>query len=285
VIAAAGDIACEPGDSRFNGGVGTADACRQLAVSDLLVGGGFSAVLALGDNQYDCASLGAMQGAFDPSWGRVKSLIRPVPGNHEYNNTSVYGDTGCTGDAAGYFDYFGAAAGPRGRGYYSYDVGSWHVIALSSECYAISGCGAGSPEEQWLRADLAASTATCTLAYWHKPRWSSGNSGSITAMDALWRALADGGVELLLAGHDHHYERFAPLGADGSPTADGVREFVVGTGGKEHYGITSPISNSLVRNTDTFGVLAISLDQASYEWSFLPETGQTFTDSGSSACH
>jgi CSLREA domain-containing protein len=285
VIAAAGDIACEQGDSRYNGGAGTAEACRQLAVSDLLVGGGFSAVLALGDTQYDCASLGALQSVFNASWGRVKSLIRPAVGNHEYNGTSAYGDTGCTGDAAGYFDYFGSSAGPRGLGYYSFDIGSWHVISLSSECYAIAGCGAGSREEQWLRSDLAAHPALCTLAFWHKPRWSSGKSGSTVELDTLWRDLADGGVDVLLSGHDHHYERFAPLAADGTSTPNGLRQFVVGSGGKEHYDIAAPIGNSQVNNVDTFGVLALALDDGSYDWSFLPEAGKSFTDSGTTACH
>jgi acid phosphatase type 7 len=241
-------------------------------------------VFALGDTQYDCGSLAEFQASFAPSWGRVKSLIRPAIGNHEYHSSSAYGDPGCTGDASGYFDYFGTAAGPRGRGYYSFDIGSWHVISLSSECYAISGCGAGSPEEQWLRSDLAANPATCTLAFLHKPRWSSGKSGSTAELDTLWRVLAGARVDVVLSGHDHHYERFAPLDGDGTPTATGVREFVVGTGGKEHYDVVTPIANSVVHDTDAFGVLTLALRPGSYEWSFVPEASARFTDRGTATC-
>jgi hypothetical protein len=157
VIAAAGDIACDPGSSSFNGGAGTADACRQMATSDLLVGRGLAAVLPLGDIQYEDGPLSKFGQSYDPSWGRVKSITRPAVGNHEYG----------VSEAAGYFDYFGAAAGERGKGWYSYDVGAWHLVALNSNCDEVGGCDEGSPQEQWLRQDLAAHPA-CTLAYWHR---------------------------------------------------------------------------------------------------------------------
>jgi hypothetical protein len=175
VVMAAGDIACDPADPNFNGGAGTASACRMRATSDLLVAAAPAAVLPLGDNQYEDGALAKYQQSYDPSWGRVKAVSRPIPGD---------GDYGVSG-AAGYFDYFGAAVGTRGKGYYSYDVGAWHVIALNSACGKVGGCGPGSPQEQWLRADLAAHPADCTLAYFHKPRFVSGTD--TTSVDTFWR--------------------------------------------------------------------------------------------------
>ena len=203
VIAAAGDIACAHDDSHYNGGAGSPGFCRQRATSDLMVGAGLAAVLPLGDIQYDSASATDLNLVYDPTWGRVKSISRPVLGNHE-------------GAGADYFDYFngkGVADGPagqRGKGWYSFDVGSWHIVALNSNCGRV-GCTAGSEQEQWLRADLAAHPTTCTLAYWHHPRYSSGHDGSNAFMQPLWQALDDGGAEIVLSGHSHDYERFAPL--------------------------------------------------------------------------
>jgi hypothetical protein len=289
VIAAAGDIACDPNDTRFAGGLGTASACHEKATSDILVANGaLAAILPLGDNQYDCGSSDDFLSSFDRTWGSVKSLLRPVPGNHEYNatNPDPYGVSDCTTGASGYYSYFGAAAGDPTKGYYSFDVGSWHIIALNSECYAVGGCGVGSPEESWLRADLAAHPTACMLAYWHRPRFSSGKSGGDTTYDAFWQDLYAAGAEIVLNGHDHDYERFAPQNPAGaSDEQRGIREFVVGTGGKEHYGFVSLAPNSEVRNSDTFGVLELALDANGYRWQFIPEAGATFTDSGSAACH
>jgi acid phosphatase type 7 len=182
--------------------------------------------------------------------------------------------------------YFGAAAGSRSRGYYSFDVGAWHLIALNSECANIGGCAKGSRQERWLRADLAAHPAACTLAYWHKPRFSSGMHGDDPAYDAFWRALYEAGADVVLNGHDHDYERFAPQRPDRVvDPVRGVREFVVGTGGKTHYGFRTIRRNSQVRNTGAFGVLKLVLRPAGYDWRFLPEAGKTFTDAGHSACH
>jgi hypothetical protein len=275
VVAAAGDIACDPGHPSFNNGQGTATECRQLATSNLLVGAGDAAVLLLGDNQYEDGTLAKYNASYDPSWGRVKATTRPAPGNHEYN----------TAGATGYYAYFGAAAGDPARGYYSYDVGTWHLVALNSNCAAIGGCGAGSAEEQWLRADLAAHPAACTLAYWHHPRFSSGEHGSDTLTSALWQALYDAGADVVLVGHDHHYERFAPQTAAGAlDQARGLREFVVGTGGRSHYGTPTIRANSEVRNSDTFGVLRLTLRPAGYDWRFVPAVG-SFTDAGAASCH
>jgi len=283
VIAAAGDIVCDPIDANFNGGLGTANACAQMRTSDLLVASGFDAVLTLGDNQYDAGSLTNFNTAYEPSWGRAKAITNPAIGNHEGTSS---------GSGRGYCSYFGGAAhcnangSQDGAAYYSFDVGTWHLIVLNSNCTVAGGCGAGSPEEQWLRADLAAHGNQCTLAYWHHPRWSSGNHGSNSSYDAFWRDLYNAGADVVLNGHDHDYERFAPQNPDGAAdAAKGIREFVVGTGGKNHYGFATVAANSEIRNADTFGVLKLTLHAAGYEWQFVPEASRTFTDAGSSSCH
>ncbi len=197
-------------------------------------------------------------------------------GNHEYG----------TRDAAGYFSYFGGAAGDPAEGWYSYDLGSWHLIALNSECSHVGGCGAGSAQERWLRADLAAHRTACTLAYWHEPRFSSGQHGDRASYDAFWRDLYDAGAEIVLNGHDHDYERFAPQNPDGRlDLARGIREFVVGTGGASHYHFKKVKPNSEVRGTDTFGVLLLRLGSERYQWQFVPGAGKDLTDSGTGLCH
>jgi acid phosphatase type 7 len=264
-IAAAGDIAC---DSSTPG----ATTCHQAATADLLAAGNFTAVLGLGDHQYPSGALDDFNAYYDPTWGRVKAKTYPAPGNHEYQ----------TSGAAGYFTYFGDRAGPTGRGYYSFNVGSWHLISLNSEI----STAAGSAQETWLKTDLAANSQRCTLAYWHKPLFSSGPHGNDSSVRPLWDVLYAAGAEVVLAGHDHDYERFAPQTPSGSAdTTRGIREFVVGTGGKEHYSISSTKPNSQVHNTDTFGVLRLTLHPDGYDWKFLPEAGKTFTDSGTGSCH
>jgi hypothetical protein len=269
VIAAAGDIACDVGKKV------TATACHQTATSNMLLGGWLAAVLPLGDLQYETGAPGAFAGSYDPSWGRLKPITRPAVGNHEYS----------TAGASGYYSYFGAAAGTPGQGYYSYDVGSWHMIALNSNCSSVH-CGSGSPQVKWLEADLAAHPSTCTLAYWHHPHFSSGPHGDGGTSGEFWAALHAGGADVVLNGHDHDYERFAPQNQYGEPDhAYGVREFVVGTGGRSHYQFTSIKPNSEARNADTFGVLLLTLHKTSYSWRFAPEAGKTFTDSGTTNCH
>jgi hypothetical protein len=280
VVMAAGDIACDPDDSGYNGGAGTADRCHQLATSDLLLAGSPDLVLALGDVQYDSATTARINAVYAPTWGRVKAITRPILGNHE------------SGTAAGYFDYFNGPgvtdgpAGPRGKGYYSFDLGGWHLVALNSNCASVS-CSAGSEQERWLRADLAAHPANCTLAYWHHPRYSSGHDGSNDFMQPLWEALHDAQAEVLLSGHSHDYERFAPLDRDGAVDfAGGIRQFVVGTGGAFFTGGLGTLApHSEVAQNDTFGVLRLTLHPASYDWEFVPEAGGAFTDSGSQGCH
>ena len=276
----AGDIACDPLDPRFQGGVGTAHHCRQMDTSRLLLDRSvfprLDAVLTAGDNQYELGSLAAYGGSYDPSWGRLKTITRPAPGNHDY----------LTRDAAGYFAYFGVAAGPPGLGYYSFDLGAWHIVSLNSNCGAVGGCGQGSPEVRWLRRDLARSSFRCTLAYWHHPRFSSGDHGSDVSYRELWQALYDAKADVVVGGHDHDYERFAPQDPDGRlDLAGGIREFVVGTGGRSLRGFPRLVPNSQARDATTFGVLRLTLRARSYAWSFLPAAAGSFRDSGSAACH
>lgn len=282
MIAAAGDIACDPADPSYNDGAGTSTNCRQRVVSDLLVGKDLSAVLTLGDHQYEDDRYSNYLLAFDPSWGRVKSLIHPAIGDHEYR----------TAGAAGYFDYFngvGAQTGPAGdrsSGYYSFDIGAWHLIALNSNCAQIGGCSAGSPQERWLREDLAANPTSCTLAYFHAPRFTSGPAGNDKDVQPLWQALYDADADLVLNGHSHVYERFAPQTASGVPDdARGIREFVVGTGGKRLQNFTTTIQpNSQVRDNSSFGVLRLTLGDNAYDWRFVRESGAV-ADDGSQDCH
>jgi len=179
------------------------------------------------------------------------------------------------------------AAGDPATGYYSYDLGTWHIIVLNSECKEVGGCNAGSQQEKWLRADLAAHPAACKLAYFHKPLFSSGRAhGDDLEIQPLWQALYDGSADVVVNGHDHDYERFAPQTPDAAPDPKrGIREFVVGTGGKNHRPFGTPRPNSEIRNADAFGVLKLTLKPTGYDWQFVPEAGKTFTDSGSGNCH
>ena len=230
-------------------------------------------VFVLGDNAYPDGADSTYRNCFQPNWGRHKKRIRPVPGNHDYYQPG----------AAGYFQYFGVAANDPARGYYSYDLGSWHIIALNSTL----DMRAGSPQEQWLRADLAAHPARCTLAYWHAPRFSSGvTHGSSPVSAPMWQALYEAGADVVLSGHEHNYERFAPQAPDQTPDpARGIREFVAGTGGSGYYNFAdTAVVNSEVRST-AHGVLRLTLYPDHYDWRFIPATGDTFTDSGSDICH
>ncbi len=285
VIAAAGDIACDPASSAFNNGNGTSSACRQLYTSNLLVNAGLSAVIDLGDNQYYCGGYQAFVNSYALSWGRVFDITHPSVGNHEYLTS---GGTGCTTantGAAGYFQYFGSAAGSPGQGYYSYDVGTWHIIVLNTQCSQVGGCGATSSQGKWLASDLAAHPSQCTLAYWHIPLFSSGGRANSNSKP-FWQMLYNANADVILDGHDHIYERFAPQDPNGNydPTR-GIVQFTVGTGGANHTSIVSTAANSLVRNASTFGVLMLTLHANSYDWQFVPEAGKTFTDSGTGYCH
>jgi len=275
-IAAAGDIACDPETDSFNGGRGDGLECRQRATSDLLVGAGYRAVLGLGDLQYGDGEYSQFSASYDPSWGRVRAITRPAPGNHEYK----------TAGAAGYYRYFGAAAGDPKKGYYSFDLGGWHLIALNSNCSAVGGCGVGSTQERWLRADLAAhASASCTLAYWHHPRFSSGEHGGDSEYGPFWRALYDANADLVLAGHDHNYERFAPQSPSGALDLNrGIRQFVSGAGGKNVRTFPTVRPNSEARDASSLGILELTLGSGEYSWRFRPAVG-SFTDSGTGSCH
>nr|MDQ6914623.1 metallophosphoesterase [Actinomycetota bacterium] len=224
--------------------------------------------------QYPTGKLSDFRRFFAPSWGRWFARLRPSPGNHEYAD-----------GPSGYFDYFGARAGPGRRGWYSYDLGAWHLVSLNANCTKV-GCGPGSPQASWLRADLAAHPARCTLAYWHQPRFSSGPHGDARDTGPLWRALQAAGADVVLSGHDHDYERFAPqTDAGARDDRRGIVQFVVGTGGVNHYPIVRRQPNSLTHSSSTFGVLRLTLRRASYSWRFVPERGATYRDAGSAPCH
>lgn len=231
-------------------------------------------VVTLGDNVYPSGTAQDFSRCYQPSWGRHLDRTRPSPGNHDYG----------TGRAGSYFSFFGGQAGPPGTGWYSYDLGAWHVVSLNSNCSLVGGCGSDSPQERWLRADLAAHPTACTLAYWHHARFSSGIHGGDTTTDGLWRALQAAGADVVLSGHDHDYERFAPLDPSGRPDAAGMRLFVVGTGGESLYPFSLPVPGSEVRHASAYGVLKLTLRATGYDWNFLAVSGADFTDTGTATC-
>ncbi len=264
VVVAAGDIA----DCQSAGDEATAKLLTDPSWT----------ILTLGDTVYEAGTAQQFANCYAPTWGVYKDRTHPAVGNHEY----------LTRKAGPYYSYFGEAAGDPAKGYYSYDLGSWHVVVLNSNCNKIGGCDESSPEGEWLRADLAAHPAACTLAYWHHPLFgSTGNFTNNTDVRPLWRILYAAGADLVLNGHAHNYERMAPEDPNGAadPTR-GIREFVVGTGGKSHQRFGKDIAaNSEVRNDDTFGVLKLTLHATGYDWQFIPAAGGSFTDSGSASCH
>lgn len=221
-----------------------------------------------GDLAYDRGTEAEFRDCYGPSWGRFKDRTRPAPGNHEYG----------TGPATGYWRYWGEAAGPERKGWYSYDLGPWRVVVLNSNCgkREVGGCGPESEQGRWLAAELAAAKGKCTLGYWHHPRWSSGAHGTAPEMEPVWRLAVEGGMDVIVNGHDHHYERFG--------VREGVRQFVVGTGGASRYPVVKAEEGSEVRNSQTHGVLKLTLHADRYDWRFLPVAGKTFTDAGTSPC-
>ena len=293
-VAAVGDISCDPADPNFNGGAGQNGHCMEAATAALVSAGGYADVLPLGDLQYDCGTLNNFLHSYDLAYGPWSATDDPVPGNHEYDTTSAYGEPGCSATGAGYYQYFAqagntAAAGVSGKGYHSFSLGSWHVIALNSNCSKIGGCGTTSAQYRWLAQDLNANPSTCTLAYWHHAAWSSkGKAEGVHAMRAIWSKLANSGADLVLTGHFHHYERFADMNASGAAVTDGtgMREIVVGTGGEGLGGFNAtPLPASQVRNSATYGILSLTLGAGTYSWSFVPAGSGKFTDSGSDTCH
>jgi acid phosphatase type 7 len=230
-------------------------------------------VALLGDIAYPNGRERDFRECFEPAWGPLLDRLRPVPGNHDYD----------TRDAAPYFDWFDDRAGEPGRGWYAYDLGEWRIYALNSNCEEVDGCGPGSPQLAWLTEDLAANPRECVLAYWHHARFSSGRHGDSARMADAWAVLDDAGADVVLAGHDHTYERLAPLGPDGTPALDGIRSFVVGTGGRSLYDFGRPRPGTEARENAHFGVLRLDLSPGSYAWRFLPVTGGQL-DPGTGTC-
>jgi calcineurin-like phosphoesterase family protein len=247
------------------GDIGSCDGLADEAVADLasqLPG----TIALLGDVAYDEGTAAQFEACFAPAWGPMQSRFRPTPGNHDYE----------TPGARPYFDYFGAVAGHPGEGWYSYDIGAWHVVVLNSNCAKIGGCDAGSAQLAWLKQDLAANPAACLLAYWHHARYSSGLHGSHAGMDPLWAALDGAGLDVALAGHDHSYERVLHGHA---------REFVVGTGGRSLFPFLGRrLPTTEARHGGNYGVLWLALADGRYEWQFLPLGGTSFADAGTGDC-
>lgn len=280
LVAAAGDIACAPTSRYFNGGAGVPRQCGQRRTANLLLQADYWNVLPLGDTQDQRGEYENFLQVYDPTWGATKYLQRPVIGNHEYG----------TGSPTGYFDYFNGVgvqsgpAGDRSRGYYAYDIGEWRVIALNSECRRVpGGCATGSPQQRWLAAELAANPRRCTLAVWHRPRFSSFRGGNPVTAD-LWRTLDAAGADVVLSAHHQFYERFAPLDATGAADPDGIRQFTVGTGGDSIKDAEGVRAGSQARIETTFGVLRLRLRPTGYEWRFVSASADPATDQGSAAC-
>jgi len=259
VLLAAGDIAsCDWSGDEETAALLTRDPDATIAV--------------LGDLVYPAGSRDRYEKCYGAGWGQFLDRTRPAIGNHDLQDDA--------GDA--YWDLFGSRAGAEGSGWYSYELGAWHVVVLNSHCDRI-GCEAGSAQHEWLLADLAAADRSCILAYWHHPRFTSGPHGPDPRVDPLWTALADAGADLVLVGHDHHYERFAPMAADGSPDPAGVRQFIVGTGGAPLRTAGEPAPHSELIIDDRLGILRLELATGAYAWSFLTVDGSE-ADAGEGSC-
>ncbi|HEX7346656.1 MAG TPA: metallophosphoesterase [Candidatus Limnocylindrales bacterium] len=257
------------------GDIGDCNADEDSATAALL-DGIEGTVFTAGDNAYENGTAKEFATCYEATWGRHKSRTRPAPGNHDWRTSGL----------SGYLDYFGdAARGPDGDSWYSYDLGGWHVIVLDSECEKVDGCGPDSRQGRWLAADLEASAARCTVAIWHKPRFTSGEHGNDRSVAPFWTALYDGGVDVVINGHDHDYERFAPQDPSAQEDRErGIREFVVGTGGTPLRRFEQPVANSELRAAVVHGVFKLTLREASYDWEFVPVSGE-FRDSGTAFCH
>ena len=284
-VAAVGDIACDPSNQFFHNGNGFRTKCRQKAVHDVITSWSpLDAFLMLGDGQYEVGQFGAWAASYDKTFGDLRPITYPAAGNHDY-----LGDL----QGTGFFDYwngpgqFSGPAGDRDKGYYSFDLGAWHVIMLNTNCSKAGGCFPGSRQERWLRSDLRSQPRPCTLAFWHQPLFTSG--GEVPGKNAfgIWRDLRTYGADLVLYGHEHDYERFRmQIETGASDPSGGIREIVVGTGGKnlEPFG-GPPAPGEIVRNNVTYGALNLKLKERSYTWRFQPIKGKTFRDSGSADCH
>ena len=233
-------------------------------------------VFTAGDNVYESATEAAFRDCYEPSWGRHLARTRPAAGNHDW----------ASGTIRAYLDYFGArAAGPEGETWYAYELGAWRIIVLDSDCGAVGGCDPDSAQGRWLAETLSGSDARCTLAVWHHPRFSSGYHGNDAGVAPFWKALYEAGADVIINGHDHDYERFAPQDPSGTEDrARGLREFVVGTGGRALRRFYDIQPNSELRASLDHGVLALTLHEGSYSWQFHAATTD-FSDRGTARCH
>jgi acid phosphatase type 7 len=265
-------------------GAGDIVGCSDLSAAEAtakLIDAIPGTVFAAGDLAYQRGTYEEFVNCYGPTWGRFKARTRPTPGNHEYDGAT----------ATGYFRYWDGRAGDPGKGYYSYDLGSWHIVVLNTNCGSsqLGGCAQGSPEENWLKQDLAAHPNVCTLAYGHHALFSSGlfpKHAEHPELRTFWQDLYEAHADLVLAGHEHSYERFAPQTPEGNPDPDrGIREIVVGTGGRSHTPLGYAKPNSEARDDKTYGVLKLTLSPGEYRWEFLPIPGKTFHDSGEGVCH
>ncbi len=276
-IAAAGDIVCGTADAGLN------FPCKDAETAAVVRSINPTAVFAIGDTQYESGTYYDYQNFYDKTWGTFKNITYPSTGNHEYGTTA----------AKGYFDYFNGVgvavgrAGDKEKGWYSMNLGNWHIVVLNGECTKIGGCQAGSVQELWLKQDLAANTKACTMAVWHEPLFTSGHGWDTAPLyKDFWIDLYAANADLVLNGHAHHYERFAPSTPTGQiDNTRGIREFIVGTGGRDFTGFRTILTNSQIHQNTTFGVIKLILHSNSYDWKFMPISGSTFTDSGSTNCH
>lgn len=289
VITAVGDMACGQDDPAYAGGLGDATHCAEIRVSDrMLLDPTVDALLGLGDYQYSCGLLDDYAASYTPSWGRFNSIIDPVVGNHEYlTGTDPYGELCPSSNttAANYFSYFGPRAFPATAGHYSYNLGSWHLIALNANCSRsfVGGCKATSKQTTWLAADLAANTQPCVLAYWHQPMF-QGTATSALATQPWWNLLYQYGADLILNGHIHNYQRFALLNPSGVADPNGIREVIAGTGGESLSGLGAKPNPVPQVRFKTFGYLRLVLHPSGYDGQFI-DTGGTVRDSFSGTCH
>ncbi len=287
-VAVVGDMACDTSNSNYNGGLGSATDCQQMAVSQkilddaITVGGGWSAVLGLGDFQYDCGDPGDWTASYTPSFGRLDSFMDPAPGNHEYKTgNDVYGQPcpSSNSTAAGYFDHFGDPS------YYSFDLGSWHIISLNANCNRVGGCSAGKPETNWLQTDLANTTQPCIAAFWHQPLYTGQGTGYSSTYKPWWDALYAAQADLVLNGHVHNYQRFAPLNSSrGSDPTSGITEYIVGTGGEKEASVAASASPQPQYWKKAFGYMQLDLTDTGWHSVFKTVDGQSLDD-WTGTCH
>jgi hypothetical protein len=260
------------------GDIGDCETQGDEATARLLAAHPTATIAVLGDVAYQHGSAADFEQCFAPSWGRFRARMRPATGNHDH----------ATPEAAGYAAYFGGRGGPAGSYRYSYGLGAWHVVVLDSDCWRVGGCAVDDPQARWMRADLRRHRARCTLAYWHRPPFSSGRYGDPADTERvrpLWRVAVEEGVDVVLTAHEHSYERHAPMDANGKPDAGGTRLFVVGTGGGNLRRFRNPpLPSTEIRNDDTWGVVRLELHPDRYDWRFLPVDARPFSDHGSGTC-